>query len=313
MELRQIQYFMAVAKHQNFSRAAEHVHVSQPSLSVQIRGLEQELAARLFDRLGRKVVLTQAGELFRIHAERALLELEKAAHVVHELQGAKRGRLVVGALSTVNSYLITPLVTRFKQRFPDVQLQVHPQPSSDVVTGLLANRLDLGICLLPLAHPQLTVIPLLEERLALVVPPGMLIGKKRVRMQDLAALPLVLMPVDYCLRRMVEAECAKAGVDPKVVLEMSSPDGILEAVAEGTGATILPELYVRSRLSGGKLQLLELYDPTPCHVVGIAILTKRHRSLAAEEFARLCQTTIKELQSHFKASSVTTIRTRKTG
>jgi LysR family cyn operon transcriptional activator len=313
MELRQIQYFMAVAKHQNFSRAAEHVHVSQPSLSVQIRGLEQELAARLFDRLGRKVVLTQAGELFRIHAERALLELEQAAHVVHELQGAKRGRLVVGALSTVNSYLITPLVTRFKQRFPDVQLQVHPQPSSDVVTGLLANRLDLGICLLPLAHPQLTVIPLLEERLALVVPPGMLIGKKRVRMQDLAALPLVLMPVDYCLRRMVEAECAKAGVDPKVVLEMSSPDGILEAVAEGTGATILPELYVRSRLSGGKLQLLELYDPTPCHGVGIAFLTKRHRSLAAEEFARLCQTTIKELQSHFKASSVTTIRTRKTG
>jgi LysR family cyn operon transcriptional activator len=313
MELRQIQYFMAVAKHQNFSRAAEHVHVSQPSLSVQIRGLEQELAARLFDRLGRKVVLTQAGELFRIHAERALRELEQAAHVVHELQGAKRGRLVVGALSTVNSYLITPLVTRFKQRFPDVQLQVHPQPSSDVVTGLLANRLDLGICLLPLAHPQLTVIPLLEERLALVVPPGMLIGKKRVRMQDLAALPLVLMPVDYCLRKMVEAECAKAGVDPKVVLEMSSPDGILEAVAEGTGATILPELYVRSRLSGGKLQLLELYDPTPCHGVGIAFLTKRYRSLAAEEFARLCQTTIKELQSHFKAAPVTTIRARKTG
>lgn len=313
MELRQIQYFMAVAKHQNFSRAAEHVHVSQPSLSVQIRGLEQELAARLFDRLGRKVVLTQAGELFRIHAERALQELEQAAHAVRELQGAKRGRLIVGTLSTVNSYLITPLVTRFKQRFPDVQLQVHPQPSSDVITGLLANRLDLGICLLPLAHPQLTIVPLLEERLALVVPPGMMIGKKRVRMQDLAALPLVLMPVDYCLRKMVEAACAKAGVDPKVVLEMSSPDGILQAVAEGTGATILPELYVRSRLVSGNLQLLELYDPTPRHGVGVAFLTKRYRSLAAEEFARLCQTTIKELQSHSKAPPVTTIRARRTG
>ena len=118
MELRQIHYFMAVAAHQNFSRAAEHVHVSQPSLSVQISGLEQELGTRLFDRLGRKVILTQAGELFRAHAERALRELEQAAQVVHELQGAKRGRLIVGTLSTVNSYLITPLVTKFKQRFP---------------------------------------------------------------------------------------------------------------------------------------------------------------------------------------------------
>lgn len=313
MELRQIQYFMAVATHQNFSRAAEHVHVSQPSLSVQIGGLERELGTRLFDRLGRKVVLTQAGELFRIHAERALRELEQAAHVVHELQGAKRGRLVVGALSTVNSYLITPLVTSFKQHFPDIQLQVHAQPSSEVVSGLLTNRLDLGICLLPLAYPQLTVVPLLEERLALVAPAGMKIGKKRIRTQDLASLPLVLMPVDYCLRNMVEAECAKAGVHPRVVLEMSSPDGILEAVAEGTGATILPELYVRTRLSGGNLQLIDLYDPAPRHGVGLAFLTKRYRSLAAEEFARLCQSTIKELQSHSKLPPVTTIRARRAG
>jgi len=313
MELRQVQYFMAVAAHQNFSRAAEHVHVSQPSLSVQIGALEQELGTRLFDRLGRKVILTQAGELFRIHTERALRELEQAAHVVHELQGAKRGQLVVGALSTVNSYLVTPLVTRFKQRFPNIQLQVHAQPSSEVVSGLLANRLDLGICLLPLAHPQLTTVPLLEERLALIAPAGMKIGKRRLRMQDLSPLPLVLMPADYCLRKMVEAECAKAGVHPKVVLEMSSPDGILEAVAEGTGVTILPELYVRSRLSGGNLQLIDLYDPTPRHGVGLAFLTKRYRSLAAEEFARLCQTTIKELQTNSKPPAGTTERPHTAG
>jgi LysR family cyn operon transcriptional activator len=313
MELRQIQYFMAVAAQQNFSRAAEHVHISQPSLSVQIGGLEQELGTRLFDRLGRKVVLTQAGELFRVHAERALRELEQAAHVVHELHGSKRGRLVVGALSTVNSYLITPLVTKFKQRFPDVQLQVHAQPSSEVVEGLLAHRLDLGICLLPLTHPQVTVIPLLEERLSLVAPAGMKIEKKRMRMQDLAPLPLVLMPADYCLRKMVETECAKSRVHPNVVLEMSSPEGILEAVAKGTGATILPELYVRSRLSGGNLQLVDLYDPTPRHGVGLAFLTKRYRSLAAEEFARLCQTTITELQSDVKQPAGTRIRARRAG
>jgi LysR family cyn operon transcriptional activator len=303
MELRQIHYFMAVAAHQNFSRAAEHVHVSQPSLSVQIGGLEKELGTRLFDRLGRKAILTQAGELFRVHAERALRELDQAEQVVQELLGAKRGRLVVGALSTVNSYLIAPLVSRFKQRFPGIHLQVHAQPSSEVVGGLLANHLDVGICLLPLTHPQLTTIPLFEERLALVAPSKMRIGKHRARMQDLAPLPLVLMPVDYCLRKMVEAECAKAGVHPQVVLEMSSPEGILQAVAEGTGATILPELYVRSRLPGLDVQLIDLYDPTPRHAVGLAYLTKRDRGLAAKEFAELCRMTMQDLQSNSKRST----------
>ncbi|MCS6289749.1 MAG: LysR family transcriptional regulator substrate-binding protein [Nitrospira sp.] len=150
---------------------------------------------------------------------------------------------------------------------------------------------------MPLTHPQLTTVPLFEERLALVAPAGMNIGKRRARMQDLARLPLVLMPVDYCLRKMVEAECAKAGVHPQVVLEMSSPEGILQAVAEGTGATILPELYVRSRLPRMDLQVIDLYDPTPRHAVGLAYLTKRHRGLAAEEFATICQTTMRDLQS----------------
>jgi len=189
MELRQLEYFMAVATHQNFSRAAEHVHVSQPSLSIQIGGLEKELGTRLFDRLGRKVVLTQAGELFQVHAERALREVEQAEQVVHELLGAKRGRLIVGTLSTVNSYLIAPLVSRFKLRFPDIHLQVHAQPSSEIVNGLLANRLDIGICLLPLTHAHVTTIPLFEERLALIAPASMNIGKRRARMQDLAQLP----------------------------------------------------------------------------------------------------------------------------
>ena len=297
MELRQLEYFMAVATHQNFSRAAEHVHVSQPSLSIQIGGLEKQLGPRLFDRLGRKVVLTQAGELFLVHAERALREVEQAEQVVHELLGAKRGRLVVGTLSTVNSYLIAPLVSRFKQRFPNIHLQVHAQPSSEIVNGLLTNRLDIGICLLPLTHAHVTTIPLFEERLALIAPPGMKIGKRRARMQDLAQLPLVLMPADYCLRKMVESECAKAGVHPQVVLEMTSPEGILQAVAEGTGATILPELYVKSRLPASQLQIIDLYDPTPRHTVGLAYLTKRHRSQAAEAFAALCETTMRDLQS----------------
>ena len=94
--------------------------------------------------------------------------------------------------------MIVPLVSRFKQRFPDIQLQVHAKPSSELVNGLLAHRLDMGICLLPLSHAQLTTMPLFEERLTLVTPAAMKIVMRRTRMPDLALLPLVLMPLGYC-------------------------------------------------------------------------------------------------------------------
>lgn len=289
MELRHLRYFLAVATAQNFTKASEALHVSQPSLSVQIKNLEEELGTRLFDRLGRTIALTQAGSLFRDHAERALREVEQAAQLIRELDGAQRGRLIVGTLATVNSYLIPPLVSQFKQRFPAVHLQVHSQPSAEIVAGLLTNRLDLGLCLLPVPQDQLTTIPLFDERLVLVAPAQHRLAQSRLRMRDLGGLPLVLMPADYCLRKMVEEECALAGVTTQVVLEMTSPEGILQAVTEGAGLTILPELYVRQRLVRSKLRMIDLYDPVPRHAVGLAYRFNRYQNLAAKEFGALCR------------------------
>lgn len=289
MELRHLRYFLAVATSQNFTKASEALHVSQPSLSVQIKNLEEELGTRLFDRLGRTIALTQAGSIFRDHAERALREVEQAAQLIRELDGAQRGRLIVGTLATVNSYLIPPLVSQFKQRFPAVHLQVHSQPSAEIVTGLLTNRLDLGLCLLPVPQDQLTTIPLFDERLVLVAPAQHRLAQSRLRMRDLGGLPLVLMPADYCLRKMVEEECALAGVTTQVVLEMTSPEGILQAVTEGAGLTILPELYVRQRLVRSKLRMIDLYDPVPRHAVGLAYRFNRYQNLAAKEFGALCR------------------------
>jgi LysR family cyn operon transcriptional activator len=289
MELRHLRYFLAVATSQNFTKASEVLHVSQPSLSVQIKNLEEELGTRLFDRLGRTIALTQAGSIFRDHAERALREVEQAAQLIRELDGAQRGRLIVGTLATVNSYLIPPLVSQFKQRFPAVHLQVHSQPSAEIVAGLLTNRLDLGLCLLPVPQDQLTTIPLFDERLVLVAPAQHRLAQSRLRMRDLGGLPLVLMPADYCLRKMVEEECALAGVTTQVVLEMTSPEGILQAVTEGAGLTILPELYVRQRLVRSKLRMIDLYDPVPRHAVGLAYRFNRYQNLAAKEFGALCR------------------------
>ena len=297
MELRQLRYFLAVAECGNFTRGAEKVAISQPSLSVQIAALEDELGAPLFDRLGRHVALTEAGRLFQDHAQRVIRETELATQSIRDLTGAEQGRLIVGVLSTVNSYLIPPLVCRFKQQFPHVHLQVHAQPSSIIEEAVTANRLDLGLCLLPAINDRLVVSRLFTETLALVSPPGVRLTAKRIRMGDLGTLPLVLLPNDYCLRKMIEAQCALVGVRPQVSVEMTSPEGILEAVKHGVGLTILPELFVRHRIGGSGLRLIELYDPIPRHDVGIVSLAHRHLGKAAQKFVRLCRTTLDDLQT----------------
>ncbi|MBM4123350.1 MAG: LysR family transcriptional regulator [Nitrospira sp.] len=295
MEMRQLRYFLAVAKQENFTRAAEIIHVSQPSLSVQIAALEEEVGLPLFDRMGRRVALTEAGEILREHAVRVLDDLEQGVQAIQELKGAERGRLIVGALSTVNSYLIPPLVCRFRGRFPNVHLQVHAQPSSDIVADLLAHRRDLGLCLLPPNEDRLATVHLFDETLVLVAPADFRPAVSRMRMEELAKFPLVLMPVDYCLRKMVEAECARAGVKPQVSVEMTAPEGILEAVRHGAGLSILPEFYVRQRLRGQALRVIRLHDPVPKHPVVLAYLAGRHLGRAAQEFIRLCRTTFLEL------------------
>ncbi len=295
MELRHLRYFLAVADAMSFTGAANALNLSQPSLSVQIAALEDELGTALFDRLGRRLVLTQAGHLFRDHARRVLRDLEQGVQEVHELTGAERGRLLVGTLSTVNSYLIPPVVSRFRRRFPKVHLQVHAQPSADIETNLLANRLDIGLCLLPVSDSRLAATHLFDETLCLVAPATFTRLGRRAKMCELASLPLVLMPADYCLRRMVEAECAEAGVRPQVSVEMTSPDGILDAVEQGAGLTVLPELFVRHRLRRGGLRMIELSGPVPTHGVGLVHLAHRHLGVAVEEFVGLCRSVRSEL------------------
>lgn len=292
MEMRQLRYFLAVAEQSSFTRAAEAVHVSQPSLSVQIAAMEEEVGAPLFDRLGRRVVLTEAGQILREHAARVVRDLESGVQAIHELKGAERGRLMVGALSTVNSYLIPPLVSQFRRRFPNVSLHVQARPSSDIVEDVLAARLDMGLCLLPVNDARLFSRRLFNETLCLVAPKGAAPLSGRVRMRELAKLPLVLMPADYCLRKMVEAECKLAGVRPQVSVEMTSPDGILEAVRQGAGYTILPTLFVRRHVKGGSLRMIALCDPVPKHPVGLIHLANRHLGLAAREFIELCRETL---------------------
>ncbi|OYW14211.1 MAG: LysR family transcriptional regulator, partial [Planctomycetales bacterium 12-60-4] len=217
MELRHLRYFLAVAENCHFRNAAEELLVSQPTLSQQIKDLEAELGSALFERVGRRVRLTQAGETYREYARRALNVLEEGQAVLHEYDELLRGSLTVGVVQTVNAYLTPPVVAKFVADVPNVFLSVKEHSADEIEEGVLAGTLDLGISFEPSVGREFDAQPLFNEEFVLVVDANHpLAARKRVRIEDLRDVPLALLNRAYCTRRMIEDVFRQANVSCRV-------------------------------------------------------------------------------------------------
>ncbi|AGA30377.1 transcriptional regulator CynR [Singulisphaera acidiphila] len=268
MELRHLRYFLAVADAAHFRHAAESLHVSQPTLSLQVQQLEKELGVPLFDRIGRGVRLTAAGELFRNHARRVLRELEEAQAGLDELDGLKRGRLAVGVVQTVNAYLIPVVVAEFSAAYPGVTLLVEELSASGVEIGVSEGRLDLGVSFVPPADTGLDAELLFEEELVLVIPRRHPWSRRQtVRVSELGNEPLMVMPRGFYTRQMVDEAFRVAGISAKVVVEMNSVAAIVATVQRGGHATILPLLAIPDKVT--HVRTVRLEGPTPSREVGL--------------------------------------------
>lgn len=298
MELRQLRYLLAIAEEGNFTRAAEKVFVSQSALSQQIQLLEQEIGAPVLSRGKRGVHLTAAGEVLQRHAQRAFHELEQARVVIDELQGLKRGELRVGAVQTVNDYLMPHLITAFAARYPDVKLRVDELPSDDIEAGLESGDLQAAIGFIPTSRAEIAHERLFSERLALVVRDDHpFAGKRSVQVAALDGLPMIMLANTFCTRRLWEESARLASAQPRVVLEVNTVSSIL-SLAETTGlASVLPEFSLRDGLTRG-LRVVALSNPTPVRRVGL--LWRRDESLCAATRAFL--TLARELTREFEGN-----------
>ena len=211
MDVRQLRYFLAVAEHRHFTRAAQASFVSQPALSQQIRALERELGAPLFDRLTGGVELTTAGQVLRGYAERILRELENAKVAVEEVVGTVRGELSVSTVHTANLALVVDVLGRFREEHPAVTVRIHEERSVDVVESVLSGRVNLGITYFPAARDALQATPLYEEELALVVPEAHPLAGQTVQLTNLAGLPLIVPPDGFCLRMGIDLALSEMG------------------------------------------------------------------------------------------------------
>lgn len=247
MLARHIQYFLAVAQHAGFTKAAEALHVSQPALSQQIRQLEESLGAQLFDRSGRKTRLTDAGEVYLRYALRAAQELQQGQRAIHDVGDLSRGSLRIAFTPTFTTYLVGPLMEAFHRRYPNITLSLHEVAQEALERQLLADELDVGIAFDEVHAQDIEATPLLVETLALVVGcQHPLAGERTIGLPALNAESLILLSQAFATREQIDRYFNQHGIRPRVVMEANVIGALIEGVRRTTLSTLLPAAIARA-------------------------------------------------------------------
>jgi DNA-binding transcriptional LysR family regulator len=257
MKHRQLRTFSTVARTLSFTRAARELGYVQSNVTAQVKGLERELGVPLFDRLGRRVVLTDAGWVLLRYAER-LLDLEEEAREAVIGDGEPAGTLAVGASPSLSAYRLPRLLRLFGTRFPRVRLSFRPTPHAELGGHVTDGSLDVAFLLeRPLRSASICAEALAEEPLLVLAPPDhALANSARVGPTDLAGKPILLTEPGCNYRLMFERELAEAGVEPAMALEFDGVEAVKQCVAAGMGVAMLPAVTVEGELARGELATL---------------------------------------------------------
>lgn len=240
MDLRQLEYFVAVTEQGSFSRAAATLNLAQPSVSRQIALLEEELGQRLLERTGRGVTATAAGHALLAHARVMLNAARQALSDLKEMHSEPVGRIVVGLPNRVAMGLGVPLIREFRRRLPNALLSVVEGLSLSLREGMIAGRIDLGLLFDPAPTPLLSYEPLMRERMMLVAPKGYRLPKQ-VSLEALADFPLVLPGTHNPIRSLVDSELLPHRIVLNVVAEVGAVHTALAVVEDGLACSILPD------------------------------------------------------------------------
>jgi DNA-binding transcriptional LysR family regulator len=284
----QLETFLAVVRLGGMRPAAAALHVTQPAVSVRVRELENRLEARLFERVGRRVELTETGRLLAAEGPAWLAARAELVRRVRESAGAERRTLRLATIDAASIYVLPEIYLEFRGSHPQVQLIVQVVDSRHVLAAVAAREADVGVVALPSSHPEIEAIPIFEEQLVCVASPDHpLVRRARVSLSALAAEPLVLFGRGSTTRSLLDAVFEAHGVVPNVVMETASPEAMKRLAEVGVGATILPEPLVRSDLATRRLGLVRLRDAG--FVRRLAAVVHRGRALPppAREFLDL--------------------------
>lgn len=260
MTLRQLEVFLAIARTRSYRQAAESLHASQPALSQHIRELEGELGVRLFDRLTRGVIPTEAGKLLEERAKRVFATLTDVRDVLGELQGLQRGSLLVGASTTPGIYVLPAVIGAFRRRHPAIDLQLRIANSRAIEDAVRAHEVDLGVVgghgLAP--GEECLAAGLADELVLIVSPRHRWAGRREVVPAHLADEPLLVREEGSATRRVTERALDQAGIRWRVSMELGHTEAIKQAVMAGLGVAFISVHAVRGEVADRRLVAVRL-------------------------------------------------------
>lgn len=293
MTLDQLRIFVAVAEREHVTQAARDLHLTQSATSAAVAALEARYATKLFNRIGRRIELTQAGRLFLVEARAVLARAAAAEDVLADLAGLKRGSLSIAASQTVANYWLPPIMHRYRKSYPGISLALTIDNTDTVAAMVHESRAELGFVEAEIDDPILSISPVAEDELLLVASPALVAGRSLTPSKaDLKTIPWVFREHGSGTRSILEASLARAGIPVArldIVLELPSNESVRTAVIDGAGASALSRMAVSAALEAGRLVALDF--PLPKRQFLLLRQKERHRTQAVQAFYRLMEET----------------------
>ncbi|MGC9525825.1 MAG: LysR family transcriptional regulator [Limnospira sp.] len=291
--LDQLRILKAIAAEGSFKRAADSLYVSQPAISLQVQNLERQLDVPLFDRGGRRATLTEAGHLLLSYGEKILSLCQETCRAIEDLQNLQGGTLIVGASQTTGTYLMPRMIGLFRQKYPDVAVQLHVHSTRRTAWSVANGQIDLALIggeIPPELQDSLTVEPYIEDELALILPKyHPLAGREQIDREDLYELQFIALDSQSTIRKVIDQVLSRYDIDPrrlKIEMELNSIEAIKNTVQSGLGAAFVSTSAIEKELQMGMLHRAKIEGMTVKRMLSVIVNPNRYQSKAAEAFSR---------------------------
>ncbi|MEM8781134.1 MAG: LysR family transcriptional regulator, partial [Cyanobacteria bacterium P01_G01_bin.49] len=291
--LDQLRILKAIAAEGSFKRAADTLYVSQPAVSLQVQNLEKQLNVPLFDRGGRKAQLTEAGHLLLSYGEKIITLCQETCRAIEDLQNLQGGTLIVGASQTTGTYLLPRMIGLFRQKYPDVAVQLQVHSTRRTSWGVANGQVDLAIIggEVPAELQEvLKIIPYAEDELALILPIDHPLAKaSTIQKEDLYRLNFISLDSQSTIRKVIDKVLTRSAIDTKrlkIEMELNSIEAIKNAVQAGLGSAFVSITAIEKELQMKNLHVASIKDIEVRRTLSVIINPNRYRSKAAEAFIK---------------------------
>jgi DNA-binding transcriptional LysR family regulator len=261
MYLEQLRFFHAVAESGSFTAAAKELHLTQPAVSNQVKNLEGELGQRMFERMGRSIRLTRAGEVLHTHTRRIFQQVREAEVILEDLKSLQTGRLYLGTVDVMSIYVLPRIFRVFHSRYPRVEISIEVDDTTTISRGVRESRFDLGFATLPLREPNLMSLSVYNDVMRAIAPAGHpLAGKELVTLQELADTTMIVYKQGSVTRSIIEQIFRSQGIELEPDMEIDRPEAMKKLVEAGLGVSIMPEMSIEREVEEGSLVVLPTGD-----------------------------------------------------